>query len=84
MSFLLSFFTVIAAVLSTTFFVYLVLGEGDLIYTQTLCRIGHEDFSGKTVLVLGGGDGGILHELLKEDPKFITVAEIGMVLLYIV
>lgn len=55
-----------------------MLGEGDLIYTQTLCRIGQEDYRGKTVLVLGGGDGGILHELLKEDPKFITVAEIGM------
>jgi len=57
-----------------------VLGEGDLIYTQTLCLIGQEDFHGKRILVLGGGDGGILHELLKEDPGFITVAEIGMFL----
>ena len=54
-----------------------MLGEGDLIYTQTLCRIGQEDYKNKTVLILGGGDGGILHELLKEEPEFITLAEIG-------
>lgn len=54
-----------------------VLGEGDLVYTQTLCRIGEEDYRNKTILVLGGGDGAILHELLKESPRFITMAEIG-------
>ena len=42
-----------------------VLGESDLIYTQTVCAIGKEDFKDKEVLILGGGDGGILHELLK-------------------
>lgn len=56
----------------------IVLGEGDLVYTQTLCRVGHENYRDKTVLVLGGGDGGILHELLKECPRFVTVAEIGV------
>ena len=60
---------------------FAVLGEGDLIYTKTLCGIGLESYRDKTVLVLGGGDGGILHELLKEEPKFITVAEIGIFLL---
>jgi len=58
-----------------------VLGEGDLIYTKTLCRIGSEDYTNKTVLVLGGGDGGILHELRKENVGFITVAEIGILLI---
>jgi len=55
-----------------------VLGEGDLIYTKTLCRIGHEDYTDKTVLILGGGDGGILHELRKENVGFVTMAEIGI------
>ena len=55
-----------------------VLGEGDLVYTKTLCRIGHEDYSNKTVLILGGGDGGILHELCKENVGFVTMAEIGI------
>lgn len=55
-----------------------MLGEGDLIYTKTLCRIGHEDYTNKTVLILGGGDGGILHELRKENVGFITMAEIGI------
>ena len=57
-----------------------VLGEGDLIYTKTLCRIGHEDYSNKMVLILGGGDGGILHELRKENVGFVTMAEIGIFL----
>jgi len=52
------------------------LGESDLIYTQTLCGIGTLDFTNKEVLILGGGDGGILHELGKENPSFITMAEI--------
>ena len=64
--------------LKVCLFICVVLGEGDLIYTQTLCLIGQESYRGKKVLVLGGGDGGILHELLKEDPDFITVAEIGL------
>ncbi len=53
-----------------------VLGESDLIYTNTLCCIGEEDYKDKTVLILGGGDGGILHELLKQKPKFVTMAEV--------
>merc|ERR1712203_1272230 len=27
-------------------------------------------------LILGGGDGALLHELLKEDPKFVTMVDI--------
>ena len=58
-----------------------VLGESDLIYTNTLCCIGNEDYKDKTVLILGGGDGGILHELLKQKPKFITMAEVSIIIL---
>lgn len=57
---------------------FVVLGEGDLIYTKTLCRIGHEDYTNKSVLVLGGGDGGILNELRKETVGFVTLVEIGI------
>ena len=54
-----------------------MLGESDLVYTNTLICYGEEDFKGKTVLILGGGDGGIIHELLKQKPKYITMAEVS-------
>ena len=53
-----------------------------MIYTTVLCGVGtnqevhREDFRDKEVLILGGGDGGILCELLKEKPKFVTMAEV--------
>jgi len=59
-----------------------MLAENDLIYTTVLCGVGtnqdvhREDYRDKEILILGGGDGGILCELLKEKPKFITMAEI--------
>ncbi len=55
-----------------------VLGESDLIYTETLIGVGREDFCGRTALILGGGDGGILHELLKQNPEHVTMAEVRM------
>ena len=54
----------------------LVLGESDQVYTLTVTGIGRHDYKDKEVLILGGGDGGILYELLKEKPKFVTMAEI--------
>ena len=35
-----------------------------------------QDYAKKDVLILGGGDGALLHELLKEDPKFVTMVDI--------
>lgn len=32
--------------------------------------------SDKEILILGGGDGGLLHELRKENPKFVTMVDI--------
>ena len=55
------------------------VGECDRIYTLTVTGIGRYDYQDKEVLILGGGDGGILYELLKEKPKFITMAEIDEV-----
>ena len=53
------------------------LAESDLPYTQAITGNGREDYAGKTVLILGGGDGGILHELRKEKPKYITMVDIS-------
>ena len=53
-----------------------VLGESDLIYTSTLCALDSEKYENKEVLVLGGGDGGILYELLKLRPNHVLMAEV--------
>lgn len=59
-----------------------MIAESDLIYTTVLLGVGsnqdlhREEYRDKEVLILGGGDGGILCELLKEKPKFVTMAEI--------
>merc|ERR1711942_355096 len=37
---------------------------------------GVQDYKNKDVLILGGGDGALLHELLKETPKFVTMVDI--------
>lgn len=38
---------------------------------------GKENYAGKEVLILGGGDGGILAEVVKQKPKMITMLEIS-------
>nr|CAD7400387.1 unnamed protein product [Timema cristinae] len=52
------------------------LSESDLIYTETLMQRGKENYRGKEIVILGGGDGALLHELLKEEPKYIIMIEI--------
>nr|QVD39422.1 Spermine synthase [Schistocerca gregaria] len=52
------------------------LAESDLIYTETLMQRGKENYEGKEIVILGGGDGALLWELLKEKPKFVTMVEI--------
>lgn len=37
---------------------------------------GIENYNGKDICILGGGDGALLFELLKENPKFVTMLEI--------
>uniref|UniRef100_A0A8C5EAI1 Spermine synthase n=1 Tax=Gouania willdenowi TaxID=441366 RepID=A0A8C5EAI1_GOUWI len=39
--------------------------------------VGKRNYAGKEVLILGGGDGGILAELVKQKPKMITMVEIS-------
>ncbi|CAB1333047.1 unnamed protein product [Coregonus sp. 'balchen'] len=49
------------------------LSESDLPYTQAIMGRGKENYAGKEVLILGGGDGGILSEAVKLKPKMITM-----------
>ncbi|GFS80258.1 spermine synthase [Nephila pilipes] len=53
------------------------LAESDINYTHGVMKYGSISYTGKEVLILGGGDGGLLHELLKENPKFVTMVDIS-------
>ena len=54
-----------------------MLGESDIIYTKTLLGVERSNsFKDQTVLILGGGDGGLLHKLLKLSPRFIIMVEV--------
>lgn len=53
------------------------LAESDLAYTQAIMGSGKENYAGKEVLILGGGDGGILAEVVKQKPKMVTMVEIS-------
>lgn len=57
------------------------LAEVDFEYFYTLMDRGNISYKGKEILILGGGDGGLLHELLKENPKMVTMAEIDEVVI---
>lgn len=56
--------------------IFIDISEADLIYTETLMQRGKENYTGKEIVILGGGDGGLLWELLKEKPKFVTMLEV--------
>lgn len=58
-----------------------MLAESDIDYTKALLGNGRESYKDKDVLILGGGDGGVLNELLKESPKFVTMVEIDKVVI---
>ncbi|KAA8586982.1 hypothetical protein FQN60_000818, partial [Etheostoma spectabile] len=53
------------------------LAESDLAYTQAIMGNGRENYAGKEVLILGGGDGGIISEMVKQKPKMITMLDIS-------
>jgi hypothetical protein len=57
------------------------MSESDLIYTETLMQRGKENYEGKEIVILGGGDGALLWELLKEKPKFVYMVEVGVFLM---
>ncbi|CAM9187726.1 unnamed protein product [Lampetra fluviatilis] len=59
------------------------LAESDAAYTQCIMGDGQETFTGRDVLILGGGDGAILHTLLlhtllcDHKPRSVTMLEIS-------
>ncbi|XP_064633312.1 spermine synthase-like isoform X2 [Lineus longissimus] len=56
-----------------------MFAEGDTIYSETLLGVGSErrmDYTDKEVLILGGGDGGLIHLLRQENCKMVTMCEI--------
>ncbi|XP_017554067.1 spermine synthase [Pygocentrus nattereri] len=57
------------------------LAESDLPYTHAIMGSGRERYAGKEVLILGGGDGGILCEVVKLKPKMITMVEIDQLVI---
>eukprot|EP00117_Sycon_ciliatum_P007791 scpid39573/ scgid10753/ Spermine synthase; Spermidine aminopropyltransferase len=57
------------------------LAESDLAYTQAIIGEGVESYKGKRVLILGGGDGGILNQLLKYEPAYVEMVEIDQVVI---
>ncbi|XP_011502998.1 PREDICTED: spermine synthase isoform X1 [Ceratosolen solmsi marchali] len=57
------------------------MSEADLIYSETLMQRGKECYEDKEIVILGGGDGGLLWELLKENPKRVTMLEIDDVVI---
>ncbi|XP_031516334.1 spermine synthase isoform X1 [Papio anubis] len=57
------------------------LAESDLAYTRAIMGSGKEDYTGKDVLILGGGDGGILYEIVKLKPKMVTMVEIDQMVI---
>uniref|UniRef100_A0A2R9ATM1 PABS domain-containing protein n=1 Tax=Pan paniscus TaxID=9597 RepID=A0A2R9ATM1_PANPA len=57
------------------------LAESDLAYTRAIMGSGEEDYTGKDVLILGGGDGGILCEIVKLKPKMVTMVEIDQMVI---
>jgi len=60
----------------TKLFSVIDLAESDLIYTESIMCRGAEDYANKEILILGGGDGALLYELRKENPKHVTMIEI--------
>ena len=52
------------------------LSEADLIYTRTLMN--YEEYGGADILILGGGDGALLSQLLAAEPSpgHVTMVEL--------
>jgi hypothetical protein len=57
------------------------MADSDMAYTETIMARGEVDYAGKDVLILGGGDGGLLHELEKTRANSVTMIEIDEVVI---
>lgn len=58
------------------FEIFLVFGESDLVYIEILLGLGRNEFKDKIILILGGGDGGILYEILKMLLVYVFMVEV--------
>lgn len=67
-------------IVSISYF-FLDISEADLVYTETLMARGRENYKDKEIVILGGGDGALLYELLKEQPKEVIMLEIDEVVM---
>ncbi|KAK9892484.1 hypothetical protein WA026_020474 [Henosepilachna vigintioctopunctata] len=57
------------------------ISERDVIYTDTIMKRGTENYKHKEIIILGGGDGALLNELLKENPRHVIMLEIDPVVI---
>lgn len=55
--------------------------QEDISYLRALMDYGNICYKNREILILGGGDGALLHELLKENPMFVTLVEIDEVVI---
>lgn len=54
------------------------MSEADDSYTLELMAFPLSSMEDKDILILGGGDGALLHELIKRNPKHVTMIEIDI------
>lgn len=60
--------------------IFAVIGESDDIYNQTVLGLNRgNNYDGASVLILGGGDGGLLNLLtsLPKPPRHVLMAEVS-------
>ncbi|VDO95557.1 unnamed protein product [Soboliphyme baturini] len=57
------------------------LAETDLVYTHQIMWKDVISYANKDVLILGGGDGGILNQVLKEMPHYVRMVDIDSVVI---
>ncbi|CAD5112258.1 DgyrCDS1489 [Dimorphilus gyrociliatus] len=57
-------------------FIAVMISEKNDTYTPALARLYDQDYQGKKVLILGGGDGALLYSLVKKNASFVTLVEI--------
>lgn len=55
--------------------------QSDTSYLWALMDYGNVCYKNREILVLGGGDGGLLWEILKESPRCVTLVEIDPVVI---
>ena len=53
------------------------LTDADALYTTSIMRSDELKYTDKEIVILGGGDGALLNEILKQQPKFVVMLEVG-------